>query len=138
VGRGHPHVHHHDVGPHGRDGTDQGVTVADRGQHLVSLVPEQLHQALAQEGRVLGHDHSHGSSARTTVGPPAGLRNEKVPSEAATRPASPVKPRPRGSARRGRRRSITATLLLPGATEMPIRRTPECLTALLTASEMTK
>ena len=43
------------------------------GDHLLARVDEQAGDPLAQQHRVLGDHHSHGSTARRIVGPPGGL-----------------------------------------------------------------
>src|SRR5690349_23632804 len=45
---------------------------------LFRSVSEEANEALAQQHRILGDHDPHGSSARTTVGPPSGLETESV------------------------------------------------------------
>src|SRR5262249_53859486 len=54
------------------------------------VVIEQSRQRVAQEARVLDDDYAHGISARSTVGPPAGLSSSTVPPSAATRSSRPA------------------------------------------------
>ena len=46
---------------------------ADGGDHVEARVAQQAREAVAQQREVLGDHDAHGSSARTMVGPPAGL-----------------------------------------------------------------
>src|SRR5690606_41905788 len=72
--------------------------------HVAAGVREQPGDAVEQQHRVLGEDHTHGyafhgMSAVRTVPSPGGLWRNRSPSTASTRSASPWSPVPaRGSA----------------------------------------
>src|SRR5690606_3129493 len=135
----HPDVGDDDVRPELIDLREQRHRVVQRRHHLVALVGEQPDQALPQQGRVLGEDHAHGSSAETSVGPPRGLSMCRTPSRAPTRPRSPASPLPDGSAP-PLPSSSTRTASRPpvSATRTSTAVAPECLAALVTASDTTK
>ncbi len=80
--RRHPDVGDHQVRHVGVDGGQQGGRVADRGGDGEAEAVEDAGQPFAQQHAVLGEhgpDHRHGSSARSSVGPPAGLDSRVVP-----------------------------------------------------------
>jgi hypothetical protein len=81
VGRWHPDIGHDHVRRISRDRRQQGVSLADGGDDLVSFVHEQAGQAFAQQDGVLGQDHAHGNSAVTTVPAPTGLDTVSTPSK---------------------------------------------------------
>ena len=68
-----PHVDDRQVGVGGVDGLEQRRAVGDRGRDVDPAVAQQALEPVAQQGEILGYDDAHGSDARTTVGPPAGL-----------------------------------------------------------------
>src|SRR5690606_126540 len=110
VGGRHPDVGDHHVRWSRRHLAQQRLGRAHGGEDLVALFGEEAHQALSQQGGVLGEDDAHGSSAVIVVGPPGGLWTVSLPSRAATRPRSPVSPPPAGSAPpRPSSRTVTST-----------------------------
>ncbi len=88
----HAYVDHAQVGPVRRACLDQRGPVAHRGDHVVPGLGEQQLQPLAQQHRVVGDDYPHGSSARTTVGPPRGEVMSSKPSAARARCTRPARP----------------------------------------------
>ena len=62
------------------DGGDQRLGVAD-GPNLVPGVSEDVGEPFAQQGGVLSDHQTHGSSTRSTVGPPLGLVRVMSPVE---------------------------------------------------------
>ena len=58
------------------------------------VVAQEPRQAVAQQREILGDHDPHGITARTVVGPPAGLEISSVPSSASTRRARPLSPDP--------------------------------------------
>ena len=80
-GRRHADVDHRHVGRVLGDGAAQRARVADRAGDDEATVDQELDQAVAQDGRVLGdgdpecagHHGDSGRSTVTTVGPPGGL-----------------------------------------------------------------
>src|SRR5690606_3367307 len=112
---------------------------ADRGHHLVARLGQQADQPLAQQRQVLGDHNSHGITARSLVGPPAGLSTSRLPPSASTRWPMPPRPEPGARTAPPRPSSATSTARLPFS--RPIRtvasRAPECLATLVSASATT-
>ena len=94
VGRGHANVDDREIGAVTLDGDEERIAVPDALDDLDLLVGEQPREALAQQHRVLCDHDAHGSSARTIVGPPAGLETVSVPSTVAARVVRPSSPPP--------------------------------------------
>src|SRR6185437_15923613 len=117
----------------------QRTGVAHGGDHVEAVVAQQALQAVAQQREILGDHYSHGSSARTVVGPPGGLMTRSVPSSASTRRRKPLSPPPSASAP-PLPSSWTSTESTPSPLQMrtSTRRAPECLPALASASATTK
>src|SRR5439155_14843097 len=140
VRRRHPHVHDRHVRPVRDDRLYQRRPIADHGDHLVPVLGQQPDEALPQQYRVVGHDYPHGSSARISVGPPAGLTTSSVPPVARTRSASPASPCPLARCAPPWPSSTTATCsrapTWPTATAQVLARL--CLATLVSASATTK
>src|SRR5204863_9048780 len=98
--RRHADVDDRDVWREFVDGFDQFVGAAHLGHHVVAPFDEQLHQAVAQDGAVLGDDEADhcsvpgGTTTVTTVGPPSGLSISRLPSSIASLSRSPTRPEP--------------------------------------------
>jgi hypothetical protein len=92
--RGHSNVDHREIGLVLADRGPKAVGVLRSRHHLVPGVFEKPAEALSQQDLVLGDHDSHGSSATTTVPPPAGLSTVRVPPRAATRSVMPARPEP--------------------------------------------
>jgi hypothetical protein len=87
VGRRHPDVGDHGVRALLLDGGDQGFGVADRGDHIQAAVAKELHQALADDGRVLGDDDPQRCGGRHAVSPGSEIHRASVrTSESASDP----------------------------------------------------
>ena len=114
MGRRQAYVEH--GGLDGRVGQRRGqlVGVLDRGDDLVVVRLEDPDQAVPEEGVVLGEDESHGTSSVTRVGPPVGLDTLIVPSNAASRRATPRIPVPDDGSAPPRPSSPTTTVSSPG------------------------
>ena len=124
------------------DGDERGLRVADRLDDLDAMGREEADQPVAQEDRVLGDHDPHGISARSTVGPPAGLVTVRVPSTAATRGRS-ARCRPVPAPVVGAAAPVVAhlddeTVRVRGRPAPWPRVAPECLATLVRASETTK
>ena len=78
----------------GEQRLEQVRTVVDGRDHVETVLPEQLRQAVPEEEEVFGDDNAHGISMRTVVGPPGGLCTAMVPSNAASRRLIPRRPVP--------------------------------------------
>src|SRR5215472_18953285 len=105
VARRHAHVYHGDVRVVLGDRGPQRIGVANRGDHVMATIGQDLHQARADHRGVLGDDDRHRRTLRlrqawdgiltvTTVGPPDGLLMWIVPSTIRSRSASPARPLP--------------------------------------------
>ena len=94
--------------------------VVDRVDDLEARALEQLDQAGAEEGVVLGEDEArtHGTSRVTIVGPPSGLDTAIVPSKAASRRITPRMPVP------GVGVGAAAAVVADHDPEQPCRRAP--------------
>src|SRR5699024_9994342 len=92
--RRHPDVDHGGLRQRVLERPLQVGEFVDGGDHLEALDLEQLGEAGPQERVVLGDDDAHGTSHLTTVGPPWGLEIETVPSNAASRATTPLRPVP--------------------------------------------
>ena len=88
---------------------DERVGVVDGRDDLEAVSREQAHHPVAQQREVLGDHDPHGSSARTTVGPPAGLVDGERPVERLDAAAQAGEARRRRGRRRRARRRRPAT-----------------------------
>ena len=99
-GRRQADVDDRDVGRVEPDRVDERVGVVDGRDDLEAVRLEQPHHPVAQQREVLGDHDAHGSSARTIVGPPAGLvttASRRAPRRGGACPARPL-PRRVGAA----------------------------------------
>ncbi len=78
----HPYVDDRQIGRGLVHGAEESLGVADYRHHVVACLRQQPSNAFAEKDAVFGDHDAHGSSARTTVGPPAGLDTLSRPSTA--------------------------------------------------------
>ena len=121
VGRRHPHVDDGDVGLVGADLAQQLLGVARLADDLEPRLLQQPHQALAQQGRIVGDDYSHGYArahgirARTSSAAGGADHLElarRAPRPGRRAPAGRCPPRGRRHRRRRRATSTSTTPLL--------------------------
>ena len=123
------------------DGASERLAVVDRGDDLEAAVAQQAVEPVAQQREVLGDHDAHGSSARTSVGPPGGLSIAQRAVERLDALCAGRSGRcPSGSAPP---RAVVGDLDVQArrraaSTQTGRARAPLCLAALASASETTK